>query len=100
MAIQNLLTFTLTQLDGWIQNQGDGVIVSGRYEGVVPGNSFGLGMRNANNHQLTYGVVQAAIAALKSYMSQENNYGWVLFEIWDGDNQVGVGALGRNSAGA
>ena len=99
MAIQNLLTISLSQLNGLIQSQGDGVIASGRYTGEVTGNSCGIVMWNTNNHQLTYGVAQAALAALRNYMSQENNYGWLLFDIWDGDNQVGAGALARNPAG-
>lgn len=55
---------------------------------------YSIDVRNANNHQCTYGVVHSAVTALMDYMLTENDYGLMDFEVWDGDNQVGVGSLG------
>ena len=33
------------------------------------------------------------MSALRDYMVTENEYGTLAFEIWDGDNQVGQGAV-------
>lgn len=52
---------------------------------------YNIRVRNANNHQCTYGVMRAAVAALYDYMLTENEYGTVTFDIWDGENQVGQG---------
>ena len=92
-AIEDVLASALQALDGLIQNQGDGVIANGVY--LVRGErNTAIGVRNANNHQLTYGVARAAIAALENWMSLEFNHGFMQFEIWDGDNQVGIGKVG------
>lgn len=49
---------------------------------------------NDNNHQLTYGVVRSAVAAVREFMASDGDYGMMGFEIWDGDNQVGSGVIG------
>ena len=51
---------------------------------------------NANNHQQTWGVLGAAIAALASYMQEgvEAGPGSAYFVIFDGENEVGVGMVG------
>lgn len=48
---------------------------------------------NTNNHQQTYGVVGAAIAALRGYMAA-HGYGSATFDIFDGANEVGAGVIG------
>ena len=48
---------------------------------------------NANNHQLTWGVVGAAIHALSNYMLTENNAGTATFTIFDGNTEVGFGSV-------
>ena len=52
-----------------------------------------LYMRNANNHQQTWGVVGAAIGALQDYMNQ-NGFGQATFNVFDGGTEVGVGKIG------
>ena len=71
---------------------GDGVIEAGRgdYRGPF---SMMLQTWNTNNHQQTYGVLGAAIAALRDYMA-ENGYGAASFVIFDGANEVGKGVVG------
>ena len=76
-----------------IAAQGDQPIRTGS---LVWGGSPIVVLWNANNHQLTYGVAGAAIAALRDYMVQEDVSGTLSFDIWDGDNQVGAGLIAMN----
>lgn len=49
---------------------------------------------NANNHQLTWGVLGAAIDALGEYMNQAvTGPGESWFSIFDGRNEVGTGTI-------
>lgn len=49
---------------------------------------------NTNNHQLTWGVLGAAIDALRDYMSQAvTGPGESWFSIFDGQNEVGMGTI-------
>ena len=91
-AISNLFTTCSNSL-GELLELSDGLVPGGSYTGTGAGNLLSIRMVNCNNHQLTVGVARAAIIALKDYMSKENDYGWVNFQIWDGDNQVGLGML-------
>lgn len=79
------------QIKSVIDLRGDGVIRSGHYEYDFSG---GINFRtwNANNHQQTYGVVGAAISALRDFMDKFE-YAAVDFEVWDGGNQVGEGQI-------
>lgn len=73
---------------------GDGNIFGGKFqwpEGEFsPSQPVFLKVWNANNHQVTWGVMHASIAALVNYMSK---HGWGLgwFNIYDGGVQVGYG---------
>lgn len=71
---------------------GDGVIPTGAVDYAGP---FLMHFRtwNTNNHQQTYGVLRAAIAALRSYM-EAHGYGSATFTIFDGANEVGAGVIG------
>lgn len=59
---------------------------------------YNIRVGNANNHQCTYGVMRAAVAALYDYMLAENDFGTVKFDIWDGENQVGQGIVESTAA--
>lgn len=48
---------------------------------------------NANNHQLTRGVVLSALLALRSWLIAYDVYGTAAFDIYDGANLVGAGTL-------
>lgn len=48
---------------------------------------------NGNNHQLTWGVVGAAIQALSNYMLTEANAGVATFTIFDAGTEVGFGSV-------
>lgn len=77
-----------------IRTRGDGDIVNGVYRWTNnPDGPQGLQIwaSNTNNHQLTYGVLGAALSALNEYM---NLFGPGLathLQVYDGVNQVGHG---------
>lgn len=58
----------------------------------IDGPRMGLTWANANNHQLTYGVLQNALVALRSWMIFFNGCGLIEYDIFDGGNQVGTGS--------
>lgn len=47
-------------------------------------------------HEITWGVLNAALMALNTYM-RDDEYGWTecSFEVWDGKNMVGVAEIVR-----
>lgn len=94
-AVPQLLLNLFNQLSRKIQRGGDGVISGGVYR-WGPGGPGALvaSFMNEDNHQLTYGVVHSAVAAVKAYMASNGQYGMMSFDIWDGDNQVGSGVIG------
>lgn len=96
-AIEREVLNTLNTAAGFLEESigrhGDIVIPGGgvRCESLSSGISFVT--ENSNNHQQTYGVLAAAIDALKDYMSR-NYYGSASFHIYDGVNEVGLGKVG------
>lgn len=71
---------------------GDGVMPAGTFERYPSDQGLLISIWNANNHQVTWGVAQAALEALGDYMEQYG-YGSVIFHIYDGPNQVGRGSI-------
>ena len=72
-----------------IEDYGDGVVKSG--EAKWAGNDgTALRVTNANNHQLTWGVLSGAIQGVMSVMGS-GAYGRASFVILDGGRQVGRG---------
>lgn len=76
---------------------GDGIIPQGQWtflSGTTPSGmtSMLLGVRNAGNHQTTWGVLNAALVAVSGCM-QEKGWGPAVFDIYDGVNQVGTGMI-------
>lgn len=70
------------------------------YDGLLPGglfrtesNNMILSIRNANNHQMTWHLLSSAILAVVDYMYSKNKFGTVVFDIFDGGNQVGQGSI-------
>ncbi|KAI4125041.1 MAG: hypothetical protein LQ347_005505, partial [Umbilicaria vellea] len=61
-----------------------------------------LSALNANNHQMTWGVLGAAIQALLNLMWTQNWWGAATSTVFDGENQVGslivsIGVLGSGN---
>lgn len=74
-----------------IRSLGDGPIDNGRYSMVGLG-GVGVNACNADNHQLTWGVLGAALTAVLDYMSNFGN-GAITFNIFDGAHMVGQGTV-------
>ena len=78
-----------------INLHGDGPLDTGRFEwsSFAPGMWVQLAVQNANNHQISYGVLKAATDALNEYMMWVG-YGLVqALTIYDGSNEVATGTL-------
>lgn len=72
---------------------GDGVVAGGQFQwaGVE---KLILRVMNTNNHQLTWGVLGAAIDALAESMNPAvTGPGESWFSIFDGENKVGMGRI-------
>ena len=70
------------------------------YDGLLPEGIFRveagpmiLQMRNANNHQVTWVVLNAAVWALVDYMVEKDKFGTMVFDVFDGGNKVGEGFI-------
>ena len=75
-----------------IENLGDGVMTAGVFNNWMSDEGMRVTVANANNHQVTWGVLESALEALGDYMEQYG-YGSVVFDIFDGANQVGHGSI-------
>lgn len=73
-------------------HNGDSVMATGFFDWPVGGQVV-LRIMNANNHQITWGVMASAIYALADWMHTEGIFGGGTFEIYDGQYQVGVGRI-------
>ena len=81
----------------YIQQNGDGIMPGG-YFNWMGISGVALEAMNANNHQTTWGVLGAAINALLGYM-EANGFRQAQFDIYDGENQVGVGLVYQPGGG-
>lgn len=86
-----MLRDAIIEINSHIRQYGDGPIEGG----VFRFTDYGVRWAsfNANNHQQTWGVMGIAIEAFTQYVIKHGTYGAVSFEIYDGENQVGQGAL-------
>lgn len=71
-------------------------------DGLVPGGLFRLNdgvtgaeirCMNSNNHQITWRVLGAALYALEDFMNEHQIWSGAIFDIYDGENRVGVGSI-------
>ena len=92
-AVLDILNVAAGYVEEYIRQYGDIVIPGGgvEYKSILTGISFSTS--NSNNHQQTWGVLAAAIEALKDYMTQ-NYFGKATFYIFDGISEVGKGKVG------
>ena len=92
ISIERALDTAAGYVAQYVNQIGDTVINKGSVE-FYGGDGVFFKSWNVNNHQQTWGVLAAAIAALKDYMSQ-NYFGRASFNIFDGRNEVGEGTVG------
>lgn len=93
-GIRDLLDEAVAGMVNNIDFNGDGLI-PGVFNWLGEGD-LKLNVWNSNNHQTTWGVLRAALLALKDYMSH-NVYGTAYFTINDGTREVGEGLVGMFS---
>lgn len=91
-SIESALNTAAAHMAQYFNQIGDAVITKGSVE-FYGGNGVFFKSWNVYNHQQTWGVLAAAIAALKDYMSH-SSYGAASFNIFDGRNEVGQGTIG------
>lgn len=75
-----------------IEGNGDGVMAAGTFDRFPSDEGLEVSIINTNNHQVTWGVLESALEALADWMEQYG-YGSVVFQIYDGPNQVGRGSI-------
>lgn len=77
----------------YIRNGGDRVMSSAvpttfqTQEGMV------MNVANANNHQMTWGVLKSAMVVLDDFIKENGGFASATFDIFDGKNQVGTGKI-------
>lgn len=94
-GIMFLLQNAAKDIQARLARDGDGLVPSGAYmfDQKTGGYDCQLYCSNSNNHQQTWGVLNAAIGAVWGYMLEKNNIGTVTFTIHDGGNEVGQGTI-------
>lgn len=90
-VIGNLLDGAHNWIINWLSNHADGVIQSQFRQ--LGAQATTLTADSANNHGLTYGVLGAALDAIKDFMMNNNAWGTATFDIFDGENQTGRGSI-------
>lgn len=88
-AITNLATQRIAEHGDRVIPISDLIILGSSMagEGVL------MTLKNANNHQLTYGVVHGAALALGAFINKYGGFQSVQFQIIDGQNVVGTGRI-------
>ena len=90
LSIPDLFVATLNEVKVHVVH--DGLLPRGSV--TIPGHSGNsLHAYNAGGHEITWGVLGAAVEALQDW-SQNNAYGQMTYAIYDGPNQVGEGWIG------
>ncbi|KAA6416014.1 MAG: hypothetical protein FRX48_00733 [Lasallia pustulata] len=94
LSLLTLLHNALASILNHIAAFGDGALANGVFN-YMGDHGLELNVRNANNHQTTYGVLGAACAALMQAMQEGGVVGEARFEIFDGGMRSGWGGSGR-----
>ena len=92
ISIASLIDETTASVLQHIRIAGDGVIPNG--VATWHGTEWTIMETwNSKNHQTTWGVLGAALDALKDFMN-ENGWGAASFTVFDGVREVGEGYVG------
>ena len=91
LEIRNLLNAAYEFSQDYIQLMGDGVIPADGMN-YTPVDGFRVMFANTNNHQITWGVYGAALAALRDFM-MAHGFGPAVFRVVDGANAVATGVV-------
>lgn len=90
--VPDMLVACFTAIRTHIGVFGDGVVSPGVFSWSVT--DLAMHVWNDNNHQITWGVLGAAVHALEDFMFSRQEWGGANFEIYDGQNKVAQGVLG------
>ena len=96
LTLERILNGASAAVFDHIVAAGDGTVLGGKFQWPPGELSLSqllfLKVWNANNHQITWGVMHSTIAAIWNYMSL---YGWGVghFDVYDGGIQVGYGVF-------
>lgn len=91
--VQKLITSAMAECTSTLKMlNADGPIFGGVFSDFVDG--VALWVRNSNNHQLTWGVLGNALAAVGEFFEEGCGWGAVQSAIWDGGNEVAQGNIG------
>lgn len=85
------LLLAINEVQEQMRRLGDGVLPGGAYTHSF--DTVSLRIVNANNHQLTRGVMLSAITALRSCLQTYNVCGTANFGVFDGSHKVGIGTM-------
>lgn len=90
--VQSLLVGCMNIISYEIERNQDGPIDGGYFRREISTSGVSIEAWNANNHQITYGVLGVAVGALTDYM-QISGWGTCAFSIFDGSTRVGAGRV-------
>ena len=77
----------------YIGTGGDRVMTSATGTTFRTEEGMTLAVANANNHQMTWGVLQSVLAVLEDFINENGGFVSATFDIFDGRNQVGTGKI-------
>ena len=93
-SIQEMLFAAYNSVVAHISTSGDGLVPAGMFHVSNGATGMDLLCLNADNHQITWGMLGAALNALQDFMNSYQIWSAATFAIYDGENQVSVGSLG------
>lgn len=85
------LLLAINEVQEQMQRLGDGLLAGGVYTHSF--DMVSLRIVNANNHQLTRGVMLSAITALRTCLQTYNVWGTAQFGVFHGSHRVGSGTM-------
>ena len=93
-GVSTFLNACLNAVQRDIDHGNTGPIPSNGWYGPLGRNALSMVVWNQDNHQTTYEVLRSAIEELIAWMSSnDHTFGTAGFTIWDGEHQVGHGAI-------
>ena len=93
-SVEALLSSCYDAILQHISALGDGLVPSGVFSWPPGVNNLALHVWDTNNHQVTWGVLGAALSALENFMGDSDEWGGATFLIYDGGVEVATGVLG------
>lgn len=93
VGVPYLLNQAIQETGSIIRTHGDGLAGGNGLYSVRGSNGLDLFAWDADNHQLTWGVLREACMALFDYMRRNDDFGSARFEVYDGNHKVAEGMI-------